>query len=101
MRTDVACSLTVSSPAPATALLQVALAAPDGEQLTVLTDGRPVTPEEVAVSGARVHRLHLPAGRTTIAYSAHVRSAGAAREVTPAEWAEFVRPSRYCPSDQL
>ena len=101
MRTDVACSLTISSPAPATALLQVALAAPDGEQLTVLSDGQPVTPEEIAVPGARVHRLQLPAGETTIGYTAHVEAAGSPREVTPADWAEFVRPSRYCPSDQL
>jgi transglutaminase-like putative cysteine protease len=101
MRTDVACSLTVSSPAPATALLQVAVATPDAEQLTVLSDGRPVTPEEIAVPGARVHRLQLAAGETTIAYTAHVESGGSPREVTPAEWAEFLRPSRYCPSDQL
>jgi transglutaminase-like putative cysteine protease len=101
MRTDVACSLTVSSPAPATALLQVALAAPDDEQLTVLTDGRPVPAEEIAVPGARVHRVQLPAGTTTVAYTAHADSAGSPREVTPADWAEYLRPSRYCPSDQL
>jgi transglutaminase-like putative cysteine protease len=101
MRTDVACTLTVSSPAPAAALLQVAVAAPRTEQLTVLTEGRPVPAEEVAVAGARVHRLQLPAGTTTIAYAAQVESAGPPREVTPADWAEFVRPSRYCPSDQL
>jgi len=101
MRTNVACTLTVSSPAPATALLQVAVAAPGEEQLTVLTDGRPVDADEVLVDGARVHRLELPAGDTTITYSAQVESAGAPREVTSAEWAEYVRPSRYCPSDQL
>jgi len=101
MRTDVACSLTVSSPAPATALLQVAVAAPDGEQLTVLSDGRPVQPAEIDVPGARVHQLQLAAGESTIAYTAHVDSPGEPRKVTPAEWAEYVRPSRYCPSDQL
>jgi transglutaminase-like putative cysteine protease len=101
MRTNVACTLTVSSPVPATALLQVAVAAPGEEQLTVLTDGRPVDPVEALVGGARVHRLELPAGDTTITYSAQVESAGSPREVTPAEWAEYVRPSRYCPSDQL
>jgi transglutaminase-like putative cysteine protease len=101
MRTDVACSLTVSSPAPATALLQVAVAVPDGEQLTVVSGGRPVTPEEIAVPGARVHRLQLPAGDTTISYTASVDPAGSPRQVTSAEWAEHLRPSRYCPSDQL
>jgi transglutaminase-like putative cysteine protease len=101
MRTFVASTLTVTSPVPATALLQVAVAAPGEEQLTVLTDGRPVDAEEVLVDGARVHRLELPAGDTTITYSAQVESAGSPREVTSAEWAEYVRPSRYCPSDQL
>ena len=101
MRTDVACSLTVSSPAPATALLQVAVAAPDQEQLTVVSGGRPVTPEEIAVPGARVHRLQLAAGDTTISYTASVDPVGGPRRVTPAEWAEHLRPSRYCPSDQL
>jgi len=101
MRTDVACSLSISSPVPATALLQVALDAPAAEQLTVISGGRPVEPEELAVPGARVHRLELREGETTIAYTAHADPAGGAREVTPSEWAEFVRPSRYCPSDQL
>lgn len=101
MRTDVACSLTVSSLVPAGALLQVAVAAPGQEQLTVLSDGRPVDAEEVQVGGARVHRLELAAGDTTITYSAQVESGGGPREVTSAEWAEYVRPSRYCPADQL
>jgi transglutaminase-like putative cysteine protease len=101
MRTAVACSLTVSSPAPATALLQVAVAAPAGEQLTVVSGGQPLEPEEVAVNGARVHRLRLAAGDTTISYTASVDPAGNPRQVTAAEWAEYVRPSRYCPADQL
>jgi transglutaminase-like putative cysteine protease len=101
MRTNVACSLTVSSPVPAGALLQVAVAAPGQEQLTVLSGGQPGTAEEVLVDGARVHRLQLAAGDTTITYSAQVESGGSPREVTPAGWAEYLRPSRYCPSDQL
>jgi transglutaminase-like putative cysteine protease len=101
MRIDVAASLTVDSPAPATALLQVAVAAPVTEALTVLTDGRPVQPSEFAVEGARVHRLELPAGSTCITYSASASDSGAPRAVTPAEWATALRPSRYCPSDQL
>ena len=100
-RIDVASSLTISSPAPATALLQIAVAAPDSEQLTVLTDGRPVPVEEFQVEGARVHRIELPAGDTSISYTAAVPAGGEPRKVTPAEWAEAIRPSRYCPSDQL
>ena len=101
MRTDVAAALTMSSPEPATALLQVAVADPAVEQLTVLSGGRVVEPEEFEVNGARVHRLRLDSGDTTVTYSASVEDGGSPRKVTPAEWAEALRPSRYCPSDQL
>jgi len=101
MRTDVAATLTIWSPAPATALLQVAVADPVTEQLTVLSGGAVVEAEEFDAEGARVHRLQLNAGDTTITYSASTQAGGAARKVTPAEWAIAVRPSRYCPSDQL
>src|SRR3954467_12898481 len=101
MRTDVAASLAISSPAPATALLQVAVAAPAAERLTVLSGGSPVEPEEFAVDGARVHRLQLSKGTTTVTYTASVQDDGAPRAVNPAAWAEALRPSRYCPSDQL
>jgi transglutaminase-like putative cysteine protease len=101
MRIDVAAWLTVDSPAQTTALLQIAVAAPTAETLTVLTDGRPVEREEFTVDGARVHRLQLPAGHTTISYTAEARDGGRPRAVTRAEWATALRPSRYCPSDQL
>jgi transglutaminase-like putative cysteine protease len=101
MRIDVAATLTMSSPEPATALLQIAVADPLTEQLTVLSGGTPVEPEEIEVKGARVHRLHLLAGDSTVTYSASAQDGGTPRKVTPAEWAEAVRPSRYCPSDQL
>ncbi|TFV78155.1 transglutaminase family protein [Blastococcus sp. CT_GayMR19] len=101
MRIDVAATLTVSSPAPATALLQVAVAAPVSEQLTVLSGATSVEPEELEVDGARVHRLELREGQTTITYSAAAETGGGPRPVTPAEWAAALRPSRYCPSDQL
>jgi transglutaminase-like putative cysteine protease len=101
MRIDVAASLSLSSPAPATALLQVAVAAPLVEQLTVLSDGVALDPVEFEVDGARVHRLELRAGETTISYSAAVEDGGEPRAVTPADWATALRPSRYCPSDQL
>jgi transglutaminase-like putative cysteine protease len=101
MRIDVAASLTMSSPAPATALLQIAVARPVEETLTVLTGGRPAEIEEFEVDGARVHRLTLEEGDTTVTYSASAEDGGAPRQVTPAEWAAALRPSRYCPSDAL
>jgi transglutaminase-like putative cysteine protease len=101
MRTDVACTLTVSTPVPARALLQVAVAAPTTEQLTVVSAGTPRTAVETQVLGARVHELQLAAGETSIAYTASVESGGDPLEVTTADRAEYVRPSRYCPSDQV
>ena len=101
MRIDVAASLTMSSPAPATALLQIAVAQPVAETLTVLTDGRPADVEEFEVDGARVHRFQLAEGDTSVTYTASAEDGGAPRRVTPAEWAAALRPSRYCPSDQL
>jgi transglutaminase-like putative cysteine protease len=101
MRIDVAAWLTVDSPAPATAILQIAVAAPREEQLTAISGGQALDAEEFEVNGARVHRLQLNAGSTTIAYTASAVDGGAPRAVTPAEWAEALRPSRYCPSDQL
>jgi transglutaminase-like putative cysteine protease len=101
MRIDVAASLGMSSPAPATALLQVAVADPIEETLTVLTGGRPADVEEIVVDGARVHRFVLAEGRTTVSYTAAVEDGGPPRKVSPDEWAVALRPSRYCPSDQL
>jgi transglutaminase-like putative cysteine protease len=101
MRTRVAATLELSADGPATALLQVAVSRPLQEQLLVLTDGRPVPVVEVDVEGARVHRAELPAGSTVVTYTALADGAGAPRPVTPAERTVALRPSRYCPSDQL
>ncbi|MGY1740162.1 MULTISPECIES: transglutaminase-like domain-containing protein [unclassified Blastococcus] len=101
MRTDVAATMTLSATGPATALLQVAVAAPLTEELTVLCDGEPLATAETAVGEARVHRVELREGTTTVAYTASVDRAGPPRPVTAAVWAEALRPSRYCPSDLL
>ena len=101
MRIDVAASLTLSSPAPATALLQIAVGDPVEERLTVLSGGEPADVTEFDVDGARVQRFAVAEGDTTVAYTAAVETGGAPRRVTPAEWATALRPSRYCPSDQL
>src|SRR5688500_3795044 len=101
MRIDVAASLSLTSPSPATALLQVAVSDPVSEQLTVLSGGEAAEVEELSVEGTRVHRFEVAKGDTTIGYSASVETGGSPRRVTPAEWAAALRPSRYCPSDQL
>jgi transglutaminase-like putative cysteine protease len=101
MRIDVAASLSLSSPAPAIALLQVAVPTPLTEQLVVISGDAALEPVEFEVDGARVHRLELASGQTTITYSASVEDGGAPRAVTPADWSVALRPSRYCPSDQL
>src|SRR4051812_7348064 len=87
MRIDVAASLTMSSPAPATALLEIAVARPAAETLTVLTGGRPADVEEFEADGARVHRLTLAEGETTVTYTASAEDGGPPRRVTAAEWA--------------
>ncbi|MGY1688468.1 transglutaminase family protein [Geodermatophilus sp. SYSU D00867] len=101
MPTSVAASLTLSSAGPATALLQVAVATPATETLTVLCEGRPLEVEELRVGEARVHRVRLEAGTTEVTYTATAERGGPGRAVTPEAWAEAIRPSRYCPSDQL
>jgi transglutaminase-like putative cysteine protease len=101
MHTRVAATLELAADAPSTALLQVAVPRPVEERLIVLTDGRPVPTQELDVDGARVHQVELPAGATTVTYTAVADGAGGPRRVTPAERAVALRPSRYCPSDQL
>jgi len=101
MRIDVAASLSLSSPVPATALLQVAVPSPMTEQLVVISGDAALEPAEFEVDGARVHRLEIAPGQTTVTYSASVEDGGTPRAVTPADWALALRPSRYCPSDQL
>lgn len=101
MKVQVAATLEFSAGAPVTALVQVALARPVEERLRLLTDGVEVPVEELDVEGARVHRAALPAGRTTLTYTASADTDGGPRAVTPAEQAAALRPSRYCPSDEL
>ena len=84
MRIDVAAALSLSSPEPATALLQIAVADPVEERLTVLTGGDPAEVEELEVDGARVHRFTVAKGDTTIAYTAAAETGRPPRQVTPA-----------------
>ena len=79
MRIDVAASLTISSPAPATALLQIAVAAPAAEPLTVLTGGRPADAEEFEVRRRPRAPAALAEGDTTVTYTASAEDGGPPR----------------------
>lgn len=97
---QVSAALVVDSSRGCEALLQIAVPNPVTETLSLQGDGGPLEATEIATPGGRVHRVRLPAGATTITYSARV-AAGSPRPVTAAERLQAVRPSRYCPSDRL
>lgn len=73
------------------------------EELTFVQDGRPLAVRELVDSaGSRLHRLQGEAGMLEIRYAAVVDDA----PVPPAavdelEVVTYLRPSRYCPSDEL
>jgi transglutaminase-like putative cysteine protease len=102
---DLAAHLVLDVAAPATLVLQVAVAAgydaPD-EALTVTVDGTPVVPRELAGPwGARLHVLDAPAGRTALDYRARVVGTTRPGPGDEADRLALLRPSRYSESDSL
>ncbi|HSL58158.1 MAG TPA: transglutaminase family protein [Acidimicrobiales bacterium] len=118
----VGCELGFDVTDPATVVLQIAPATSAGdlveERLDVALDGQPVDVELlVGDHGTRVHVLRSPIGTRDVRYQAGGTAAptGApapppavdpapAPHVTTAldtELLTYLRPSRYCPSDQL
>lgn len=93
--------MTLDAQAPWLALFQVAAADPAHEEFAVTADGVPVELEGITTAGGRVHRGVIPAGLVVAHYSAKVDGRAGGRAVTADEWVEYIRPSRYCPSDQL
>ena len=73
------------------------------ERLTILLDGREIDPVPLdAPHAGRLHLLRdLGPGRLVVDYGARVTGAAPISPPTDLEWFEFVRPSRYCESDQL
>ena len=102
MRRDVSASLTAQVLSPATVELQVAVAGPADETLTVTLDGQQLQPEELRTDvGARLHVLHVGPGTLEVDYRAHVEGRWEPTPVLPLDASTYLRPSRYAESDRL
>jgi hypothetical protein len=73
------------------------------EHLDITLDGREMEPVQLdGRDGGRLHLLRdVPAGRLVVHYEAVVTGSAPTADPTDLEWFEYVRPSRYCESDQL
>jgi len=73
------------------------------EWMRITLEGDELRPTElVGRDGGRIHLLRdVPAGRLVVHYEASVYGAASSTDPTDLEWFEYVRPSRYCESDQL
>jgi transglutaminase-like putative cysteine protease len=103
----VGCSVELDVHEPAALAFQVAVAdGPEVEETFTLTvDGEAVEPEVLAAThGGRIHRIDVPPGKVTMAYTAAATITGEAREPdlgVEVERLLYLRPSRYAPSDRL
>jgi transglutaminase-like putative cysteine protease len=87
---------------PSTLHLQIAVARPAEESLTVRQRDRVLSVREVTTAGGRVHVVDAPPGPVEVTYSATVAADdGEPLPVSEAAVIEALRPSRYCPSDEL
>jgi len=72
------------------------------ENLTFTQDGRALIATELAdPSGSRLHRLRAEAGRLEVRYAATVDGAAADRPASEFDTIAYLRPSRYCQSDEV
>ncbi|MGP3535328.1 transglutaminase-like domain-containing protein [Microbacterium sp. RD1] len=72
------------------------------EQLSFLQGDRPYRPEElVDQSGNRLHRFRGEPGPLTVRYTAKVSGQAPPPSATELETIAYLRPSRYCQSDEL
>ena len=103
-RIDVELRLRLTQSGPVT--VSVAAAGPPGDE-ELLIEGAPGPPRVVAMpQGTRLHVVDATPGDLTLRYrAAHRYGTGVAEvelaAVTEAERIEYLRPSRYCPSDRL
>lgn len=72
------------------------------EQLTFTQGDRVYTPTEIIdQSGSRLHRLIGEAGRLDVRYEALIEGHAAQRPTSDLEAITYLRPSRYCQSDDV
>jgi len=91
---------------PVDLILQVAVArrvALPAEHLDIVHgDGEPLEATElVDAAGNRLHRIHVGPGPVRIRYRATVGEAGAPEPADELDAIAFLRPSRYCQSDEV
>lgn len=72
------------------------------EELTFTQGDRVYTPTEVVdQSGSRLHRVHGDAGPLAVRYEAVIDGQVAQRSTSDLEAITYLRPSRYCQSDEV
>lgn len=73
------------------------------EDLTIELDGLAIAAQPIgAPHGGRLHGLRRVApGRLRIHYAASINGRAEPTSVGDADWYEYIRPSRYCESDEL
>jgi transglutaminase-like putative cysteine protease len=74
-----------------------------GETLQITCDGVALDPAPIgAPHGARLHQLRgVTPGKVVVDYRTTVVGSAAPIQVADSEWYQYIRPSRYCESDQL
>lgn len=72
------------------------------EELTFTQGDRVYTPTEIVdQSGSRLHRIQGEAGRLDVRYEALIDGHAAQRSTSDLEAITYLRPSRYCQSDEV
>ena len=86
-------------------IFQIAAAQPAPvirEELTFTQGDRVYTPSEIVdQSGSRLHRLQGDAGRLEVRYEALIDGHVSPRATSDLEAITYLRPSRYCQSDEV
>ena len=95
--------LAVQSPADLVFSVAAGSAHPlSAEELAIAVDGAPLAVTEVAAPyGTRLHRVQAPVGALTLDYTAAVADRAEPLEQQPLDDIVFLRPSRYCDSDEF
>jgi hypothetical protein len=97
-QSQVGCTLGFDVTEPAEIALQIAVAVPETETLSLSSDGRFIEATELP---GRQHLVRAPKGLLTATYSATTTPGAEPAGVSEIERIVALRPSRYCPSDKI